>query len=533
MKVNIVNNKKLVDVNSLKEISNPVYFNKGNTPTEDGLFSYEIFGRPGSYDRKTIFAYIDLKNKFLHPLVYKNLLRLNRKFDDCMAGRGNWILDPKGEIMDAPEGTAGSGTGLDFLYKNWDKMTYRMTDSTARKERVDFLKALKRDEAFMGEQIVIPPYYRDINYQDTDKGKVAHDVINDLYAKLIRMTMSLKETDTALTGLDFVGNMTKTNIQQCLIDIYNYFVQKIKGKNGIFRQAVMGKSVDYAGRSVISAPSFNMNDYRDMKVSFEYSGVPLSQVIVIFLPFVTKWLQDFFEKEFRNLKTIEHKDKKTGDTRFVQLVNPMEDFTFDEIKKKIDQFVKAPTERFEVIKVNTEEGYKSLVFRGMNRDPNREEADQTPDSTISRRKLTWTDMFYMAAVDVVKDKHVYITRYPLEDYFGIYPSKVTVLSTFKTAPQYVNGVFYEHYPVINLETPKEKISGLFIDSLQLFNAMLPAIGGDFDGDQVTIRGVFTQEANLEAERLIRSPKNILNITGKNIRKISNEGVQTLYNLTKE
>ena len=56
---------------------------------------------------------------------------------------------------------------------------------------------------------------------------------------------------------------------------------------------------------------------------------------------------------------------------------------------------------------------------------------------------------------------------------------------------------------------------------------------DFDGDQISIRGVYTQEANEEAAKLIREPKNILNITGKNVRIITNEGVQTLYQLTKD
>lgn len=527
MKVNLVNQSRIVELNNLSEISDPVYFNKGNVPTSTGLFSYEIFGRPGSYDRKTVFAYIELKGKFLHPLVYKNLLRLNRKFDDCIAGRGSFKLDPRGEIIEAEDGD----TGLDFLYKNWEKMTFRETGSTARSERVEFLKSLKKDEAFMDKQLVIPPFYRDINHQDVEKGKVAHDLINDYYAKLIRLTLSLKENDSALTGMDFVGHMTKTNIQMCLIDIFNYFTSKIKGKNGIFRQAVMGKSVDYAGRSVISAPHFNVNSYKDMKVSFEYSGVPLSQTINIFAPFIIKWMQDWFMKEYGMLKTFPVYNAKTESYDQVLLVNPMDDFTYDILKKRIDMFMKAPSERFEPITVNTERGKIPVKYTGREKDP--DQSETKAPSTIARRVMTWTDIFYLAAVDVVKDKHVYITRYPLEDYFGIYPTKVTVLSTFKTAPQIVGGVLYDNYPVIELDVPKDKIRGLFIDSLQLFNAMLPAIGGDFDGDQVTIRGVFTQEANLEAERLIRAPKNILNITGKNIRKISNEGVQTLYNLTKD
>lgn len=52
-------------------------------------------------------------------------------------------------------------------------------------------------------------------------------------------------------------------------------------------------------------------------------------------------------------------------------------------------------------------------------------------------------------------------------------------------------------------------------------------------DMVTIRGVFTQEALKEAEELMKSPKNILNIMGNNIRLVEKEAIQTIYQLTKE
>lgn len=54
----------------------------------------------------------------------------------------------------------------------------------------------------------------------------------------------------------------------------------------------------------------------------------------------------------------------------------------------------------------------------------------------------------------------------------------------------------------------------------------------YDGDQVTIKGAFTQEANQEAERILYSKAHILNIYGQNMRTTTNEGIQTLYMLTK-
>ena len=53
-----------------------------------------------------------------------------------------------------------------------------------------------------------------------------------------------------------------------------------------------------------------------------------------------------------------------------------------------------------------------------------------------------------------------------------------------------------------------------------------------DGDQLSIKGIFSQEANAECDRIVRSKANILDINGSNVRKSTNECIQTLYTLTK-
>ena len=50
--------------------------------------------------------------------------------------------------------------------------------------------------------------------------------------------------------------------------------------------------------------------------------------------------------------------------------------------------------------------------------------------------------------------------------------------------------------------------------------------------QVTVKPIFTQEANIEAERILNSKSNILNIYGGNVRNSTNEAVQTIYQLTR-
>ena len=51
-------------------------------------------------------------------------------------------------------------------------------------------------------------------------------------------------------------------------------------------------------------------------------------------------------------------------------------------------------------------------------------------------------------------------------------------------------------------------------------------------DQISVKGLFTQEANREAMEIIHSKQHILNISGSNMRTSSNEAIQTLYSMTK-
>ena len=50
--------------------------------------------------------------------------------------------------------------------------------------------------------------------------------------------------------------------------------------------------------------------------------------------------------------------------------------------------------------------------------------------------------------------------------------------------------------------------------------------------QITVKGLFTQEANKEAYERMVSKASILDIYGSNTRTTTNEGIQTLYEFTK-
>jgi hypothetical protein len=97
---------------------------------------------------------------------------------------------------------------------------------------------------------------------------------------------------------------------------------------------------------------------------------------------------------------------------------------------------------------------------------------------------------------------------------------------------FVGGRVYINYPKIDLNMSKENISVAFADTVTMSNLYLTGLGGDYDGDQVTAKGVYSQEANQEAKKIMKSKSHILNIYGENMRKTEKEGIQTLYMLTK-
>lgn len=53
-----------------------------------------------------------------------------------------------------------------------------------------------------------------------------------------------------------------------------------------------------------------------------------------------------------------------------------------------------------------------------------------------------------------------------------------------------------------------------------------------DGDQTTVKGVFTEEANQELLNFMNSKANYIDVGGKNVRTSGKEAVQAIYNLTK-
>lgn len=532
LKIEFLDIEKFIKVNDLKEVTNPIYFYKPGVPTPDGLLSNAIFGITKE-ERSGIFAYISLAGEyFIHPLVYKTWRRLDRRIDEIVYGTKTFSIDENGDFVEDPNG----GTGIDFIRKNFDKIRIRETGTSSRSRKIDFITKNK-NFVFIKNFIVVPAYYRDKDTSSSTRIKVTNS--NSLYQSLIIATNALRES------LDYgiqMSNGARGRIQNILVQLYSWFCDEpnLSKKMGLIKRAGMSKTTDYASRVVISAPDLKVEKWDDLTVNLDYAAVPLESVLTNFLPFMIFSVRRYFENEFSAGGTYMYYDK-TGNHKVLHVKDPLVEFSDERIKQEIERYVKGFANRLVPIEIPNEDGVRCRMrFRGrIVSDNSNIQDNDTPEEFkksaplgIADRDMTWCDLFYICACDVVKNKTILVTRYPYDSYYSQFPQRIKVSCMKRTEPVIIENELYPNYPKIRQEDIGKNTSNMFISTLNICNLYLSAIGGDYDGDQTTIKGLYFDESNQEQMNLIKSKSHYLTLNGINIRTTEKEGIQALYNLTK-
>ena len=416
LKVNLIDPDRLVKVNELKEVTNPVFFVRNSVPTSDGLLSNEIFGIT-KYDRANTFAYIDLHETFINPLIYKEWCKIDSNIKSCVHGLKYFVINSKGELEENEEGE----TGISFLIKNIEKIKFKRTVSMQRDMTVKFLEKYKgTSEMFIKKMIVCPAYYRDVN---TEKGHVAVGAINELYRNLLVFVKALRES--AEYGLN-LSQANRGRVQETILQIYDYFgsgttingedtPKVIPGKFGTLRMSVMSKTTDYASRLVLSAPELKVEHLDDVEADLDYSVLPLASACVNFLPFIVYHVRRKFENRFSGDSVLPYIEKGSKEIKYLHPKDYQMEFSDERIRKEIDRFCTGFSNRFVPIEVPTVEGQVvRLRIKGFKTSTEEFVEEELGKMPVMERDLTWCDVLYQAAVEATtKDKHILITRYPI------------------------------------------------------------------------------------------------------------------------
>ena len=525
-----------IEMLDLKEVTNPINFDRGGIPTIDGLFSEYIFGVT-TEERRLTWAYIDLGCKVLHPYIFYIICAIQQNVKSVLEGKGSWKVTEDGDLIEVKDTDAKydpDNTGVEWFYKNYKNIKFKKNNSREHNEKIDLLNTFKPDDIFVSKWLVIPVFYRDLETKD---GPLKIPPINKEYMNLIRYSQSVKYESLEMNMLT---NLTRYNIQLTLVNIQKYYQEIIQKSDGFFKQYVIGKNPDYGVRSVISCPVLTEYDTpEDMPIDMNTTGFPLSEVLGMLFPFVQRWVYNWF---LNGTETIGSHTIAEGN-RTVYFSEPGSKFTPEYIAKKITSWIDNYESRFELIMFDTytidkngKEVYEErpIKFYGI---PYSEDPNNNYTSQISNRYMTWTDVFYIAAVECSEDKYAWVTRYPLTSYLGTFPTKIFVLSTVKTTPirMNVNGEvkIYKYYPDIDLSMSTLEVSRAFNETVNMSNSILESIGGDYDGDTISAKGLYSIEANQEVNRILYEPTHFIQNTGSLVASMTNEGTLTLYSMTRD
>ncbi|MEC7838417.1 MAG: DNA-directed RNA polymerase subunit beta' [Chlamydiota bacterium] len=184
----------------------------------------------------------------------------------------------------------------------------KLRKTKSQQARMKLAKRLKIIESFttsendpawmvMGAVPVIPPELRPL--VPLDGGRFATSDLNDLYRRVINRNNRLKAI-LKLKTPDVIVRNEKRMLQEAVDALFDNgrhghpvmgagnrplksLSEMLKGKQGRFRQNLLGKRVDYSGRSVIIVGP---------ELKFNQCGLPKLMALVLFEPFIVKRLKD-------------------------------------------------------------------------------------------------------------------------------------------------------------------------------------------------------------------------------------------------
>jgi DNA-directed RNA polymerase subunit beta' len=242
---------------------------------------------------KVLDTFKRLKVKQLIPeeLVYRDM---RDRFGDYF--KGGMGAEAVRQLLDALDLDAEAGELRTAITESKGQKKQR---ATKRLKVVEALRKTRNNPAAMVLEAipVIPPDLRPM--VQLDGGRFATSDLNDLYRRVINRNNRLKRL-LDLGAPEIIVNNEKRMLQEAVDALFDNgrrgrpvtgpgnrplksLSDMLKGKQGRFRQNLLGKRVDYSGRSVIVVgPQLRMHQ----------CGLPKQMALELFKPFVMKRLVD-------------------------------------------------------------------------------------------------------------------------------------------------------------------------------------------------------------------------------------------------
>lgn len=462
-----------IKINDMKEVtSGQIYKSQNlNAFNPQGLFSEEIFGQT-TEDRKYTCAYIKLPIHVFNPHVAKNIITRSGGIIRKLAyGEVRCNLTSEGVLV---ADAGGKYCGLKDLYNIWEKIDIKKNINSRSDYVLDILTKCPKRLLFNDKIYVLPPELRKVG---TRNGKQVKSELNSMYIHIINMKSVLAHT----TATDVYQLYNK--FQDAVINLWTFINNYTGGKNGFFQRQLLAKNTTFPARNVISAPRYD----DDCEIGIFKTGYPLHTCCTLFNPLIKFEMRQFFS--FSNIQDIHPRKYEVVEQNLKNI--------YDE--KMIDDLLR-------IYMYNPGSRFRRLYLDPENKIPLQMEYLDLKTNQMITRDFTLTDLCYLCCKTAIvdADRTVYTVRYPIGDYLGAFFTKVHILSTVKTTKIQFRGENFNYYPIINFDLDHNQVSRFFADTLTPSNSRLKAIGGDYDGDTVKSVGIWSDEANEQATKLMYS-----------------------------
>lgn len=387
-----------------------------------GLYSTEIFGKPGDKTRMTRHGFIDMRTEIMHPKIYNEICRIKNLYKGILTGTSYAIWNKQLKDFEKSDILEGS-TGYAFFMEHFHEIKFTRNASNKREQRLILIEKYRKSCMYR-YLIVIPAGLRDITVEAD--GRVIEDEVADKYRKVMRVANTIAVRGNNIN--DPILDTARNSLQQSFNEIYEYIETILEGKKGFLLGKWATRVIHGGTRNVITAIDPSPKDLtKDNQIDVNQTVVGLHQYMKGTIPLT---IYNLKSGPWGNVITalpgnVNLYDRNTLESKMVVASGRTKEKwgTADGIEDTINGYDDVGIRHNYV---TIDDHYLGLIYMDDKYFRVVTSIGEVPDGFDKNlvRPITWTELYYFSVFKQSKDVIGYVTRYPITGPGSIYPTYI-------------------------------------------------------------------------------------------------------------
>lgn len=516
------------DLARIGRITEQQIFGVGNNFHPQGLFSTVIFGAVGSEYRSRVFGYIDLNTHILNPVIFNAIINCKAFYKYVLTGKQTALWNKETRQFEKSN-EPNAKTGYAFFMSHITELKFERNNSDKRNFYIQLIEqAIKSNTYQLRHILVMPAALRD--YTVSPDGKPEEDEINTFYRRMLTQSQLVDPGMMSKTPSLYDG--VRVQLQSTVNDLFEYIQSLLDGKNKLILGKWLGRKIFNTTRNVLTASVDNTVSIDDPnRLRTDDTAIGLYQFLRATAPISLFNIKDkYINKIFvENNSFCYLTNAKTLKKEEVLSTHVQRDYdrwmTMDGLESVIANFGNADIRHMPIL-LNRGKHYMGLIYNDGKHVRFFQDIDELP-SHLSKEHvspITMGEFLYLSVHHLSGKVAGYVTRYPINGYGGIYPTIVRLRTTTEISRPTLLDENWQDEGVQMTCFPVRDRS--FFGGLAVHQSHLGALGGDHDGDTVSLIVVLSDEAIAEIKQVLRSKSYYLNNENKVIFSNSTDVLDT-------